>query len=536
MSHAHVARSLRRFGFKQTIRGAVIIGVLAGLMMGAYGSAIVEVYPTEASRQALVKTLEATPAINFLSGEVKDAGTPASYSIYKSLPMMVLLTSIWGLMVSTRLLRGNEEDSRMELLESGATTRRQVTTALLAGFGVSMLVGAVIMWVLAAVLGMAPGVELSALAAFYMTLAVFLPGLAFTGVGVLISQLTVTRGRAVLYGLVPLLLLFTVRGLANTNEKIDWLKALSPFGWSDLMDSVLDPQPLWIIPSIIVAAITTSIGLYYVSRRDYGAGRIAEKTEVRPSFHLLGSPFALALRLKKWTFLWWGVGTLAMAAMMAAMSGMVSELLKDSSASLGLAAVSPEQIKLLFVGQSFMFIALILLAMVILEIASIRRDEAKSYLDNLLVQPVGRRTWLTGRLFLSGGMIILIAILSTLAIWGITQLQDIDFGFDNAINSLIAVVSGLILVDGIGTFLYGLLPRIAIIGMTIVVGWAFVVDIVKYLFKLDDWIEKTSILGYIPVDPSTSPNWTGIAWMISVGLTLSIIGILLFMRRDITAE
>lgn len=100
---------LQWFAFKQTIKGALLIGVLGGVMMGAYGMAIVKVYPTEQSRQLLVQTLKATPAINFLSGEVKNAGTPASYAIYKSLPMMVLLTSIWALMVTTRLLRSQME-------------------------------------------------------------------------------------------------------------------------------------------------------------------------------------------------------------------------------------------------------------------------------------------------------------------------------------------------------------------------------------------------------------------------------------------
>lgn len=536
MTGTHVAGVLRRFGFRQTIKGAVVIGVLGGLMMGAYGSAIVKVYPTDKERQELVKTLEAAPAINFLSGEVKDAGTPASYSIYKSLPMMVLVTSLWGLAVSTRLLRGDEEDGRTEVLASGAIGRRGVATALLAGFGGSFLTGVVIMWVLTALLGMAPGVNLSMSAALYMTLAVFLPGLVFMGVGVLTSQLALTRTRAMLYGAIPLIVLFAVRGMANTSDQLNWLKAWSPFGWSDLMDSVLDPQPIWIIPSLLFASIFALVGIYFVERRDYGTALLAEDEEVEPNFRLLSSPLTFALRLKKMTFFWWFVGTVITAVFMAALAGTVSDLLKDSSGLPRLAAFSPEQIKLLFIGESFMVVGLVLLAMVILEIGSIRREEAKLYLDNLLVQPVKRLSWLVGRLVIIGDMVALTAIAAALAIWFMAVAQEIDFTIINALQSLAAVIAGVILVGGIGIFLYGVWPRLSVIGMTIIVGWAFVVDILRNLLQLDDWVEKTSVLYYIPIDPSKSVEWTGIVWLIGIGVVLGALGIVRFTRRDISGE
>jgi len=533
---SHVSGVLRRFGFRQTIKGAVIIGVLGGLMMGAYGSAIVKVYPTDKERQQLVKTLEAAPAINFLSGEVKDAGTPASYSIYKSLPMMVLVTSLWGLAVSTRLLRGDEEDGRTEVLASGAISRRGVATALLTGFGSSFFVGVTIMWILATLLGMAPGVNLSASAALYMTLAVFLPGLVFAGVGTLTSQLALTRTRAMLYGAVPLIVLFAIRGMANTSDQLNWLKAWSPFGWSDLIDSVLAPQLIWIVPSFVVVGIFLLAGIYFVGQRDYGTALLAEDEEVEPNVRLLSSPLTFAFRLKKMTFFWWFVGTVATALFMAALAGTVSDLLKDSSGLPRLAVFSPEQIKLLFIGESFMVVGLVLLAMVILEIGSIRREEAKLYLDNLLVQPVKRLSWLAGRLVIIGDMVAVTAIAATLAIWFMAVAQEIDFTIINALQSLAAVVAGIVLVGGVGVFLYGMWPRLSVVGMTVIVGWAFVVDILRNLLQLDDWVEKTSVLYYIPIDPSKSVEWMGIARLIVIGIVLGAIGIIRFTRRDISGE
>ncbi len=536
MKRYNPAKALRRFGFMQTVRGALIISILGGLMMGAYGTAIAELYPSEKSRQELVQTLKSAPAVNFLSGEVKNAGTPASYSIYKSLPMMVLLTSIWGLMVATRLLRGAEEDGRLEALVGGAITRRQAAMWQLAGFGYALALAVIVMWAIIAALGAAPGVDLSVAEAFYMTLAVFLPGLVFAGAGVLTSQLALTRSRAVLYGLVPLLVFYCIRGIANTSDQLDWLKSLSPFGWSDLMDPVLNPQMTWVIPSILSAGLFAVTGLFLISRRDYGMSLFSQQGEVRSRFYLLSSTFAFALRQKKIAFIWWLVAAVSTTLFMTALAGLVSDLIHDNSSLGGFLALPSDKIKLLFIGESFMILSLILLAMMVVEVAAIRRDEAKAYLDNLLVQPVRRQVWLSGRLLLACGMALLITTISSLAAWGMAEMQQIDISILSAINSGIAVASGIIFIVGVGAFLYGIWPRLGVIGMTVVVGWAFVVDLLKSFFHLQDWVSKTSILYYIPVDPSKSPEWAGIIWLTSIGILLGLIGIIAFTRRDIISE
>ena len=537
MNTRSVGRALRRFGFRQTIRGALIIGVLGGIMMGAYGSAIAEVYPTQASRDLLVKTLSATPAINFLSGEVKNASQPASYAIYKSLPMMTLITAVWGLMVATRLLRGNEEDGRLELIVSGATTKRRTAAHLLLGFGYSIIVAIVVMWALAAALGQAPHVELSALEAFYMTLAVFMPGLVFAGIGVLMSQLTLTRGRAVLYGLLPLIVLYCVRGAANTSDKLDWLKAFSLFGWSDFMNAVLSPHPEWVIPGVICLGIFTAVGLYWAGTRDYGTSLLPQPDEVRSHLRLLGSTFAFTVRQKRSAFVWWLVGVLALVSFMTALAGMVTNILQDSGSALqAFAVMSSDQVKLLFIGLNFMILGLVLLALVTIEVGSIRRDEAKLYLDNLLVQPVRRSAWILQRIAIVLGMSVLIALIAVMVTWWIADVQHIDISLGNALASGVGVMSSIVLVVGVGIFLYGWLPRLAVAGMSLVIGWAFVVDIVRKIFQLEDWVEKTSVLYYIPVDPSKAPEWGGVAWLFAIGIALGALGIWRFMKRDITQE
>ena len=173
------ASALQRFGFKQTIRGALIVGLLTGFMMGAQGLAYAKAFPTQASRDGLVASLKTVPGANFFSGEVADAARPDSYAIYKSIAMNTLIIGVWGLMVTTRLLRGFEENGQTEILEVGTLSKRRVGAHLLVGFGYSFIVSLLIAFGLIAVLSSGPDVNLSLSGAALMTVAVYLPGVFF---------------------------------------------------------------------------------------------------------------------------------------------------------------------------------------------------------------------------------------------------------------------------------------------------------------------------------------------------------------------
>jgi ABC-2 type transport system permease protein len=530
-------RALRRFGFRQTIRGALIVGAIAGLLMGVQGAAYAKAFPDEASRHKLVVSLESVSAVNFLSGEIANAGTPASYAIYKSLPLMVLITGIWGLMVSTRLLRGNEEDGRLELLAAGTTTKRRSSGQLLIGFGGSLIVACMVAFGLIAAFGTDSKVNLSVGASALMVAAVFLPGLFFAALGVFTSQLALTRGRAVLYGLAPLLVLYAVRGAANSVSNVNWLKKLTPFGWSDMLNPVLGPHPAWMLPTIVFAVLFAGLGLFWAGRRDLGAALMGQSDTARSHFYLLRSPLSFAVRRNIWLFVWWSVGTLAFAAFFAALAGLSADLANDSSAFRNIfTADSMDQFKIMFMGVGTLFIATTLLVMATMNLSAIRGEEAKGYLDNLLVRPVRRSDWLAGRLLIIVAMFTVISVLGGLVTWGVAHLNHIGVSFGLVMQGALSLLGSLALTLGIGVFFYGFWPRLAASAMAIFIGWAFVLDIFKSFFHLNSVITKTSFLYYVPSDPSKSPDWVAFAWLVALGAVLAFLGILRFTKRDIVAE
>lgn len=533
------ARALRRHGFRQTLRGALIIGVLAGLMMGAQGAAYAAAYPDQHSRDAIVASLKSAPGIGFMAGEIANAGAPDSYAIYKSIAVMTLITGVWGLMVTTRLLRGQEEDGQLEQITAGRTTKLSASAHLLIGFGYSFLLAFVIAWILIAALGTDPQVKLSASGAFYMTAASLLPAIFFGALGVLTSQLAVTRGRAMAYTLVPLLILFAIRGAANSITDWDWLKQWTPFGWSDLINAVLDPHPGWIVPTVVFGISFTALGLYFAKNRDLGASILPQSQHARSRFYLLRSPAQLTLRQSIGSFSWWLIGTLAFTGMLAAIAETGTKILEDSPAAAEVFSKlgnTHSDLVITFLSFGGLFTTIILLVMAAVYLGSIRRDEAKGYLDNMLVQPVTRYSWLTWRLVVITGMAIVITLLAGYLTWQFTANQNIALDFWTVTQNMLVLVGPVVLLLGIGTLFYGFLPRFAAPIMYVVIIWTFVVDILKAIFSLDESIEKTSLLHYVSFSLDKSPDWSNFAWLVSIGIVLAAIGIWQFTKRDIVSE
>ena len=72
----------------------------------------------------------------------------AGFTVFKVGMTLMVLGAVWGLLTGTRLLRGEEDAGRWELLLAGQTTRRRATAQALAGLGA----GVVVLWAITAVI------------------------------------------------------------------------------------------------------------------------------------------------------------------------------------------------------------------------------------------------------------------------------------------------------------------------------------------------------------------------------------------------
>src|SRR6266496_3276056 len=120
-------------------RGAVLWGGVFALMVWALVSQFAKEYPTAADRARLVETMGADVGSQAIFGPAHHLDTVAGYTAYHAVGVLGLVVAVWGLLAATRLLRGEEQAGRWELLLAGQTTRRRATAAAIGGLGIGLL-------------------------------------------------------------------------------------------------------------------------------------------------------------------------------------------------------------------------------------------------------------------------------------------------------------------------------------------------------------------------------------------------------------
>jgi len=537
--HVSPAKALRHFGRKQTLKGAIIIGILAGMMTVIQGAGYTVTYPDARSRAQFASSLESAPSLGVIYGESKNLVSASGYIVYRVVPFMSLIASIWGLVVVTKLLRGQEEDGRWELIASSNTSVQSATWNVLLGFAMSFGLALIISTLITTAGGILPDIAMSLVTSMLVTLAIFLPAAIFVGLGIFTSQLSMSRRRAMMYGLIPLLGFFALRALGNTISDVYWLKHVTPFGWSDLISPVINLQPIWFLPFIIATPMLVVLGIYLVGKRDLGAGILKESSSAKSHYFLLGSAGTLAIRQNILLFIGWGLAALTMSALIGAIASIAANSLIDSPAAKNVVSQlggSFNDLKVAVIGAGLVFTVMVLLIMITTCMATIRGVEAKNYLDNLLVQPIRRSSWLIIQLLITVVAFTLISVLCALATWLIANAQHIAFELGNLLLVSIALTGTVIFTLGFGTLLYGTLPRLTVIGMYVVIGWSFIIDAIGAVVKLNDLIVKSSLFHYISFSPTKTPDWSTFAELAAIGVVMAAIGIVAFTKRDIIAE
>jgi ABC-2 type transport system permease protein len=530
--------ALRRFGFKQSLKGAIIIGLIAGFMALLQGVAYPATFPDAKSRAQLAASLESAPALGILYGQIKDLDSPVGYMVYRVPTFLALIASIWGLAAMTRLLRGQEEDGRWEMVLAGNTSARHASWNIFLGFVGSMVVAFVLTTLLSATAGLSKDVDISLGTSSLLALMILLPGLVFGAVGAFVSQLSVSRRKVFMYGIVLALVCFVLRGLGNAISDLAWLKHITPFGWSELISPVSNTRGGWIALSVAVALFFVGLSVYLAGKRDIGEGFIPESTTVKPKYGLLGSPTALAFRQNLPQIVGWMIAAIGISSVMVAITNVAVDATTDTPelasaiAQLG----GSGNLKVAFLGAGMMLTATILLIMATAGVASIRSSEAKNYLDTILTSPVRRSTWLINRLLLVVATVVAVSIISALFTYAIAKTQGIPLEFGNFLLVSLALTGTSIFLIGVGTLLYGFLPRIASAFMYAVIAWSFIIDMISSAVKLDDWLANSSLLHYISQSPSKAPDWSTFAWLVSLGVIFAAIGIIRFTKRDIISE
>src|SRR5689334_6436834 len=188
-------RAIAQLIYRQQRRGAVIWGSVFGLFVwiSAYGYAAA--YPTAKDRVSIVKTLGDNKGIRSIFGPARALDTVSGFTAWRCATSFAVIGAVWGLLLATKVLRGDEEAGRSDLYFAGPVTRASGLTNQLLGLGITWLVlfSTVASWIVT--IGIF-GHYFSWTAALFFSFVACSCAAIFLAVGAVTSQLTQTRRAA----------------------------------------------------------------------------------------------------------------------------------------------------------------------------------------------------------------------------------------------------------------------------------------------------------------------------------------------------
>ena len=184
-----------RVAFGALARGALIWGGVFALTVLSSVFAYKSTYGTPAERAELLRGITSNSGIRALFGPAREIDTVGGFLAWRTLSLIPMVAGIWGLLVATRVLRGEEDRGRWETLVSAPLTRGGATLATLAGIGAGFLVLLVPTAIAILAAAAVPG-DIGVAGGLWLALALCIAAPAYAAVGALTSQLAATRREA----------------------------------------------------------------------------------------------------------------------------------------------------------------------------------------------------------------------------------------------------------------------------------------------------------------------------------------------------
>jgi ABC-2 type transport system permease protein len=515
-----------------TSRGALVWGVVFGLVVVSSALGYVSTYSTVAERQRAAATLGTNKGLQAVFGVPHRIDTVGGWTAWRSLGMVSLIGAVWALLAATKQPRGEEDAGRWELLLAGQTTRRRAAGQAVAGLGLGLCV----LWGLTAAITVAVGrgndTRFSVSAGLFLAVALVSSSAMFLAVGALTSQLAATRRQAAGLAAGVLGAAFVLRLAADSASGLSWARWLSPLGWVDELRPLTGTRPLALVPIIGFVIVLAAAAVYLAGRRDLGASTLPDRSTARAHTRLLGDPLGLSVRLVRNVAISWTLGLGAFGLILGLVAKSAGESIPRSTLEqLG----APRGGALGYLGVAFIIFAALVAMAAAGQVSATRDEEGEGHLDNLLVRPVARMPWLGGRLAVATAMLLVLGVAVGVGAWAGAASQQSDISLARILIAGVALVPPAVFVLGLGTLAQGLVPRYAGAVAYGIVAWSFLLQLIGSAVNLNSWVLDLSVFHHLAPAPASDPNWTSAAVLAAVGITAAALGAMTFDRRDLAA-
>jgi ABC-2 type transport system permease protein len=520
---------------RRAVRSGAGWGAAFGVYVGTSALGYASAYPTAASRHQLAQSLGSNAGLAALLGQARQIDTVAGFTAWRSLGILSMVGAVWGILAGTRLLRGEEDAGRWELLLAGQTTRRRAAAQGLVG----LAAGWAALWATTAVITVAAGRRVDPSfplgEALFFSIALVSSAAMFLAIGALAGQLAATRRQAATIAGGVFGASLVMRLVADSGSRLQWLRWASPLGWVEGLHPMTGSQPLLLVPIVVLVAGVSILTLRLAGDRDLGASILPAHDSAAARTRLLSGPAGLAVRLIRPT----AVGWIAAIGAGGLLLGLVAQSAADATAGSTAAQEilghlgAPRFDAKAYLGVAFLFVITAVCLVAAGQVAATREEEADGRLDNLLVRPVSRSTWLAGRLAAATGLVVACGLFAGILAWVGAISQGTDVGFGGLVLAGLNAAPPALFVLGLGTLAHGVLPRLAAVAAYGLIAWSFLVELIGSVLNASQWLLDTSVLHHVAPAPATDPDWISAAGLVGLGLAAAIIGGLVFSRRDL---
>jgi ABC-2 type transport system permease protein len=519
---------------RRAVRSGALWGLIFGIVVASSAISYTKIYVTQADRDKLAAAFGSDRATAALFGPAHELQLVAGFTVFKSFMTIMVLGAVWGLLTSTRLLRGEEDAGRWELMLTGRFTRRRATAqamaALAVGAGTLLLVtGVITVWT-----GRYSTVDIAAGPSLYFALAQVAAAVMFLAVGCLTSQLAATRRRAATLAGWFLGGSYIVRMVADAGVGLHGLIWVTPLGWVEQMQPLTSPNPAALLP---IAAFTAVVGVLAVSlsaQRDVGASIFPDRSRARARLWLLSGQFGLSVRLVRPVVVGWLAALAATGFVLGLVAKQGGGSIAGSSVEevftrLGASGTGAEA----FLGVSFLSLAVMAGFLAAGQVTALRAEEAEGRLEHLVVQPVARSSWLGGRVLVGALALVLAGVAVGFLTWLGVEAQGDGVGLGTLLEAGLNIVPPALCVLGVGVLAFGVSPRATSYIVYGLLGWSFLIEIVGGIGSTRQWLLDTSLFHQMAAAPAVSPNWTANGVMVALGIVGASVGGLSLGRRDL---
>jgi ABC-2 type transport system permease protein len=521
---------------RRSLRSGALWGCVFGIVVASSAVSYSRIYKTADQRQRLAATFGANHASSALFGPAPQLQTVAGFTDFKVSMLLIVIGAIWGLLTSTRLLRGEEDAGRWELLLGGPVTHARAVGQVLAGLGA----GAGVIWAITALLtvaaGRSPTVHFGVSASLYFALAMTASAVMFLAVGAVTSQLAPNRRQAAGYAAAFLGVSYGLRMVADAGTGLHGLIWASPLGWVEQLQPLTGPRPLALIPAAAFTAALAAVAVLLAGRRDVGAGMWPDRSTRAPSVRLLSGPTGLTARLTLPGALAWAAGVATAAVLIGTVAKAAGATIEGSEQQVFSRLGSPGSGAAAFSGIAFLILAIVIAFQAAGQVNAARAEEAEGRLDHVLAAPVSRSRWLAGRLLAGIAALLFSGVAAGVFTWTGEAVQGGGVSFPAALDAGINIVPPALFALGTGTLTAGFWPRRAGTVVFVVLGWSVLIQFAGGFAAQNHWVLDTSLFHQMASAPAVPPDWQVNGILTGLGVAAMLLGASAFRHRDLQGE